>query len=423
MTTLLFSAALKGTLLLAAAWAATALLRKSSADLRHRIWLAALCGLPLLLIPLSLPEAARVEVAYVFTAEATSAAANSAVPLWSVIWAMGAVLFLARFLVGVARLTMLTRGSQQTEIAGVRCSASISTPLTWGVFRPVILLPEYASAWSGEKRAVAVAHERAHVARADWFWQAYAQLVRAIFWFHPLVWLASSRLRREAEEAVDDAVIASGAGADRYAEQLLEVARHMSGANHAAAIAMVRHPELSARITAILDHTRVRTMAGVRSRVAIAVAALCSVPILAAFQSRAPQPVVMPAPRAVAQPILIAQAAPKPVPTQAPAPKPAPGPTEPYPIGDGVSAPKAIFTPEPQYPQEAKDAHVEGAVTLSLVVDENGVPGQVSVTQSLEPTLDAAAVATIEMWRFTPGMKDGRPVAVRATIMVNFKLL
>ena len=378
MITLLFAAAWKGTLLLGTAWVAASLLRKSSADLRHRIWLAALCGLPLLLLPVPVPEAARVDLA--FTAEAVGA--GSSASLWPAIWAVGAALSLARFAVGVARLAILTRGSRLTEIAGVHSSAAISTRLTWGVFRPVILLPDYARDWTEEHRAVAVAHERAHVERGDWFWQSYAQVVGAIFWFNPLVWLAAARLRREAEEAVDDAVIRSGAQAHGYAEQLLDVARHIKGGNHAAGIAMVRHPELSARIAAILDQTRVRTMAGVRSRVAIAVLAVCSVPVLAAFQV----------------------------------------PTEPYPVGNGVSAPVPIYKPEPQYPQEGKDAHAEGAVGLSLVVDQNGVPLQVTVTQPLEPSLDAAAVAAIEKWRFTPGMKDGKPVPVRATIVVQFKL-
>ena len=95
----------------------------------------------------------------------------------------------------------------------------------------------------------------------------------------------------------------------------------------------------------------------------------------------------------------------------------------PYPIGNGVSAPVAIYTPEPAYTPEAKDARVEGEVWLAIVIDENGVPSEVSVKQSLEPTLDQRAVEAIRNWRFKPGMKDGEPVAVRATISVHFKLL
>jgi TonB family protein len=432
MTTLILSAALKGTLLLASAWFATAMLRRSSADLRHRVWLAALCGLPLLMIPLPVPEAARVDVVYTFSAESTAVSGVNSIPLWSMIWAVGAAIFLLRFLVGVARLSRITRNSRATSMPGIRTSAAISTPLTWGIFNPSILLPEYASDWSAEKRSVAVAHERTHISRGDWFWQSYAQLVNAIFWFHPLVWLASSRLRTEAEEAVDDAVVSSGAEAASYAEQLVEVARHISSPTQAAAVAMVRYPALSQRVTAILDNTRIRTLAGVRSRVAIAAVALCSIPVLAAFQSRTPRPVSVPAPRLVEQavpqprpvvkkafPRLVAQAAPKPVPQPAPAPAPAPR-AEPFPIGGGVSAPVAILKPEPVIPQEARESRLEGEVWLGVVIDENGIPTEISVKRSLHPLHDASAIEAVEKWRFKPGMKDGHPVAVRATIAVTF---
>jgi len=56
MTELILSAALKGTLVLAAAWLATRLLPRASADVRHKIWLASLVGLVLLLIPVPLPD-------------------------------------------------------------------------------------------------------------------------------------------------------------------------------------------------------------------------------------------------------------------------------------------------------------------------------------------------------------------------------
>lgn len=96
---------------------------------------------------------------------------------------------------------------------------------------------------------------------------------------------------------------------------------------------------------------------------------------------------------------------------------------EPYPVGNGVSAPVVISHQEPAYTQQAKDAHVEGQVMLSIVVDNQGVPTQITVTKSLEPSLDASAVTAVEGWRFKPGMKDGQPVPVKATLVVNFKLL
>ncbi len=426
MTSIIVVAAFKGTALLMLAWVVTALLRNWSADLRHRIWLAALCGLAALLVPVTVPGAVRMDVVYTVSAAGSPAAANF-FPLWGILWATGFLIVAGHFAAGVAQLTRLTRRAEPTGERAVLVSHSISSPLTWGVIRPTILLPSYARDWS-----IAVAHERAHIQRRDWLWQSLARLVAAIFWFHPLVWFAVARLRQEAELAVDDAVLASGTEPVRYAEQLLEVARRLHRVPQVSAVAMVRHAALSERVSAILDATRARAAAGARSRALIAAVAFCTVPILAAFQARTIAPPPTPAAPGVvrpqmvdvnSQPVLLAQAAPKPVvPPAGPVPAPAPN-TEPLRIGNGVSAPVAIVKPEPAYPAEAKDAQIEGDVWLGVVIDASGIPTQVAVTKSLEPSLDAAAIKAVEAWRFKPGMKDGQPVTVRATIAVSFHLI
>lgn len=432
MTSLVLSAALKGTVLLLAAWGVTALLRRGSADLRHRVWLAALCGMAALLVPVAVPEAARVDVVYTVTAAALPDAPPST-PVWSsvwlIVWAVGCFAVLLRFVVGLARLSRLTQRAQPSGIPGVRVSSDIGSPLTWGVFRPTILLPAYV-----HDRMIAMAHERAHIERRDWLWQSLATIVAAILWFHPLVWFAAARLRHEAEQAVDDAVIASGTEPERYAEQLLEVARRVHG-SQLGAVAMVRHAALADRVSSILDATRSRTLAGLRSRVWIAAVAFCAVPVLAAFQSRAiPAPSAPAAPSLpvappVAQqgmqtpPVFLAQApaAPAvPAPTvPAPAPAPAKGPLR---IGDGVSAPVVINRVEPSYSEAAREAGYSGEVWLEAVIDEHGVPTEIRVTRALGLGLDEKAIEAVRQWRFTPGMKEGQAVSVRATIAVQFRL-
>lgn len=68
-------------------------------------------------------------------------------------------------------------------------------------------------------------------------------------------------------------------------------------------------------------------------------------------------------------------------------------------------------------------AKLEGAVVVSLVVGKDGQPGDQRVIRSLGLGLDENAVACVSRWRFAPGTKDGQPVAVRATVEVNFRLL
>jgi TonB family protein len=94
-----------------------------------------------------------------------------------------------------------------------------------------------------------------------------------------------------------------------------------------------------------------------------------------------------------------------------------------YRIGGGVSPPVPTYQPEPRYDEEARKAKIQGTVLLSLIVDEAGKPVNVRVTRSLHPGLDREAIECVSTWRFKPGMKDGKPVPVMASIEVNFRLL
>jgi TonB family protein len=94
-----------------------------------------------------------------------------------------------------------------------------------------------------------------------------------------------------------------------------------------------------------------------------------------------------------------------------------------YRIGGGVSAPSVLSKVEPGYSEEARKAKWQGTVVLSLVVDEQGRPRNLKVLRSLGLGLDQKAIEAVGKWRFNPGMKDGKPVPVMATIEVNFRLL
>jgi TonB family protein len=93
-----------------------------------------------------------------------------------------------------------------------------------------------------------------------------------------------------------------------------------------------------------------------------------------------------------------------------------------YRPGNGVSAPRAIYDPDPEYSDEARKARYQGIVVLSLVVDPAGRARDIRVARSLGMGLDEKAIAAVEQWRFAPGMKDGHPVPVLVNIEVNFRL-
>jgi len=94
-----------------------------------------------------------------------------------------------------------------------------------------------------------------------------------------------------------------------------------------------------------------------------------------------------------------------------------------YRVGGGVSAPVPIFRPDPEYSEEARKAKYSGTVLLQVVVDVDGKTRDVHVVRSLGLGLDEKAIEAVNKWKFRPGYKNGQPVAVRATIEVNFRLL
>lgn len=94
-----------------------------------------------------------------------------------------------------------------------------------------------------------------------------------------------------------------------------------------------------------------------------------------------------------------------------------------YRVGGGVSAPIPLYKVEPEYSEEARKAKFQGTVVLSIVVDERGMPTQFKVVRPLGLGLDEKAIEAVQKWRFRPAQKDGRAVAVLATVEVNFRLL
>ncbi len=94
-----------------------------------------------------------------------------------------------------------------------------------------------------------------------------------------------------------------------------------------------------------------------------------------------------------------------------------------YRIGGGVSSPTVLYKVEPEYSEEARKARFQGTVLLFIVVDEYGNPRDLKVIRPAGWGLDERALEAVQKWRFNPGRKDGRPVAVQATVEVNFRLL
>jgi periplasmic protein TonB len=92
--------------------------------------------------------------------------------------------------------------------------------------------------------------------------------------------------------------------------------------------------------------------------------------------------------------------------------------------GPGVGMPVVSREVKPDYTPEAKQAGIEGLVEMSVVVNDDGTVGEVKVTKSLDQKygLDDQAVSAMKKWLFKPGTKDGKPVAVRVSVEMTFRL-
>lgn len=91
-------------------------------------------------------------------------------------------------------------------------------------------------------------------------------------------------------------------------------------------------------------------------------------------------------------------------------------------VGGGVSAPRPVFTPDPEYSEEARKAKYQGTCVLWLIVGSDGKTRDIRVMQTLGLGLDEKAIEAVKQWRFEPAMKDGKPVAVQVNVEVTFRL-
>ena len=199
------------------------------------------------------------------------------------LWLTGTVLLLLRIATNlVAAGRVRRRAVMWQEISpGVRLmkSSAIGAPVTAGVFRPAILLPE-----GFVLTDAVITHELAHVRRRDCLTLFLTQLACAIYWFNPLVWFAARRIALDQERAADDCVLASGEDPVAYSELLLETAqKHVNALRLHAVSSMALPSHLERRITSILDTREARGLSHRRWVAAVSIVIVCVMAPLAAL--------------------------------------------------------------------------------------------------------------------------------------------
>ncbi len=375
----LVESCIRASVVLCAAWVMTAAMRRASASTRHFVWACALAGsivasamsfagpawsVPVpfsfltsaAIVPQANPEIALSTAAAprIAPASATSPSQTSTLPepaasrgmdltlLGVFLWGAGASAVLAFMVSGVIGTWWIRRSAaplkatwvdethvlaEAFEIGGsiaVVESHAVTTPMVCGVWRPLIVMPQSATQWTDERRRVIVLHELAHIKRRDCLTQALAQVICAVYWFNPIVWVAARRLRAERERACDDFVLAAGERGSDYAAHLLDIARAMRLRRAPlVGLAMARPSQLEGRLLAILDPA-IRRSSTIRTRlVLLGLVALITLPI-GGVHLQSSQPVAGVAEAAVVvDPVVPAASAPVSAPKAAPIQKPA----------------------------------------------------------------------------------------------------
>ena len=183
-----------------------------------------------------------------------------------IVWACVSLFFLARLIFGIGAVWHISARAhdfssiiKQMHLAwnqqfSVRLSDRITVPMVWGLFRPVILLPTDAANWKMNRLRAVMLHETAHIKRRDWLMQIIAQITCAVYWFNPLVWFVSHRMRIEADQACDDQVLNAGYQPTDYAQHLLDVVRNVKVVSFVsrAAVAMARPSKVEERLRTVL---------------------------------------------------------------------------------------------------------------------------------------------------------------------------
>lgn len=326
LTNLLIDATVKASVIVAGALIAMTVLRARSAALRHGVLAAALvCAAAVPILQRVVPAwggpqvDGPITVLATFVSEADRPVHTAPPPaspaaalraLAGPIWLGGFAVSAGLLLVGLSRLMWLASRSQKVRdprwtalVGDIASRYGIRRPIvllqsdhptllvTWGVVVPKIILPAAAGEWTEDRARIVVGHELAHIQRRDWLVHIGAALLRAVYWFNPLVWIACARLRRESEHACDDAVLNLGVEGTDYATELVDLARTFNAHGRlwlsgSPAPAMARRSTLERRIRAMLTAERNRRPITRVAGVAIAAALLAVTIPLAGFAAQ-----------------------------------------------------------------------------------------------------------------------------------------
>jgi TonB family protein len=177
--------------------------------------------------------------------------------------AAGALARLGWLAAGFWRLRQYRRHSRSLEPASswsveadLRISGDVASPVTFGLRKPVVLLPARFPEFGAPMREAILCHEILHVRRRDWLFAVAEELVRAVFWFHPAIWWLLGEIGLAREQAVDRQVVEMTKSRDQYVDALLAIAGARPRLDLAPAPLFLRKRHLKQRVISVLKEVR-----------------------------------------------------------------------------------------------------------------------------------------------------------------------
>ncbi|MFN7986478.1 MAG: M56 family metallopeptidase [Thermoanaerobaculia bacterium] len=346
--------------------------------------------------------------------------------------AAGAVLRLAWLGAGLFRLRALRRRSRPLAplppaiasaarrtgaSAEVLVSSEVGSPITLGWFRPAVLLPEAFTSLDPAQQEAVACHELLHVRRRDGWALLLEEGARSLLWAQPAAWVLLSRISLSREQAVDRAVVASTGDRKAYLRALADLAR-ITFASPATGLPFQTRSHLVQRVAHLTKEVPMS-----RKNLVLATAAAAALLLLVGAAGAAAFPFgglgaasessfAAPAPSGGAASGAVEGTAKS-------------GPEKEgdvLKVGGDVKEPVEIARVQPTYPEEARKNKIQGNVILSAVINEKGTVSRVEALESPDPTLTTAAIEAVRQWTYKPATQKGKPVKVRLTVTVSFKL-
>lgn len=296
----------------------------------------------------------------------------------------------------------------------------LSVPITFGWARPIVLVPPSFHQLSADQQEGVACHELLHVQRKDWPVTLSEELVRALLWFHPAVWILIPKIAVSREQVVDAGTVKMTGKRRQYLDALWQIVCTCQKPPVVPALPLVGKSHLRVRVERLKKEIEMSNTRILISAVALA-AVLTAAGVVGAAVFSSVADVETDSPRVTRS---WSSKDEKP-----PAEKPENESGDEQlktldadALCDTITHPEVIEKVNPKYPEEARKEKLMGMVTLETVISDEGAVDGLTVLESDGDMFSAAAIEAVEQWKFKPALCDGKPVDVYYNLTINFRL-